>query len=779
MIDKVKTSRPRVLLMAFMCSPDHGSEWAVGWNRAIQCAKHFDTWVICQGDQQAVEVQRFLEINGPIPGLQFEFVPFRPGPKPATLGGLSWLAYGRWHRKAFTVARQLHAKMRFDLVHQVTNTGYREPGYLWKLDVPFVWGPVGGTQNYPWRFLSEAGLRFGLGEALRSLLNNVQLNWSRRGWLATRRARVVFAANSTIRSQFNRARGVDPALMLETGLPRVADVRREVRDPTQPLRILWSGQFIPCKALSLLLKALAQLPRDVPFELRVLGGGPLERRWKRQANQLGISKRIEWLGWQPYHRALEQYTWADVFAFTSLRDNSGNVVLEALANGVPVLCLDHQGVRDIVTTSCGRKIPVSTPRQVVKGLRDALVRFACEPEERAEMGNAAIDRARDFLWSRQGEQMTEVYRRILASSEASEDIRPLRSTPLVRPRLVRRRTRAQQHGPSRDPRFAAGRLSASSRSHIRRIITWGAGRAAAGLNALFGPQGDNGFGILMYHRVAPRDRGLAAPTWNVTPHQFRTQLQGLLARGFEAWPLTKLIEARRQRLRIPSNAFAVTFDDGYENNYQRAWPILRDLGIPATIFLATSYLNGSEPFPFDDWAGAGSKEVAPDSWRPLSTDQCQEMLDAGLIELGAHTHSHQKFVGRHNDFEDDLNQCVEVLQDSFGITNPTFAFPYGADSPELIDAAKRVGVACSLSTRPQRVVEHEDAFQWGRFTVEEDDTPTVLAAKLSGWYTTTANICKTLGQPFIPHSGNGVPRRSGTLLNQAAMTGNGEGNHDG
>ena len=60
---------------------------------------------------------------------------------------------------------------------------------------------------------------------------------------------------------------------------------------------------------------------------------------------------------------------------------------------------------------------------------------------------------------------------------------------------------------------------------------------------------------------------------------------------------------------IPSNVFAVTFDDGYENNYLNALPILRELNVPATIFVATKYLDTDRPFPFDDWSAAGKSGV--------------------------------------------------------------------------------------------------------------------------------------------------------------------------
>jgi len=283
---------------------------------------------------------------------------------------------------------------------------------------------------------------------------------------------------------------------------------------------------------------------------------------------------------------------------------------------------------------------------------------------------------------------------------------------------------------------------------LRRAVMWSSARLAAGMQSVWGNRCRDGFGILMYHRVAPHLPGASAPTWNVTPERLERQLTGLLARGFEPWPLRELIKTRRESGTIPANAFAVTFDDGHVNNYSQAWPVLRALRVPATIFLATKYLDADGPFPFDDWSAAGSSRVPADCWKPLTTAQCHELLAGGLIELGAHTHSHDRFIGRADEFRKDMLACLGLLRDRFGIDRPTFAFPFGAKDAEMIEIAKRVGVSCCLSTEYRRVGPGDDEFHWGRFNVEASDTAATLAAKLSGWYTSVVAARKTLSRPL-------------------------------
>ncbi len=462
------------------------------------------------------------------------------------------------------------------------------------------------------------------------------------------------------------AHGVKPQRLLETGLAQVQAAPRTRDSRGQAVRILWSGLLVHCKALHLLLRALAQLPPEVPYELRILGDGPLRDRWQRLARRLGIAPHVSWLGRLPFHVALRQYAWADLFVFTSLRDTSGNVVLEALAAGVPVLCFDHQGMHDIVTEECGVKIPVTTPREAVSRLAQAIARLWQDPAEWERMSRGAIRRAENFLWSRQEQTMAGLYRAVL------------------------------------------GRKTASQHTHHRQ-----GNRASSTMH----PPTDNPFGILMYHRVSPPVRRAAAPTWNVTPERFRRQLAGLLAHGWRAWPLRRVLACRRHGEPIPAGTFVVTLDDGYDNIYHNAWPILEELSVPATLFLVTAYLDGDRPFAFDNWRAAGSDRVPAAAWRPLSTAHCAEMIAGGLVELGSHTHTHALLSNRAGTFRRDLARSIELLRSRFGLSEVPFAFPFGYAEPEMIAAAREVGATCALTAEPRLVARGADPFTWGRFTV--------------------------------------------------------------
>ncbi len=406
--------RPRVLLLAYACSPCRGSEPGVGWNRALQSARHFDTWVICEQREFAAGIERYTAQRGRVAGLEFAFVPFTAWEELlGRIPGIGYLGYNLWHRRAFRTARRLHQRLRFDLVHQINLCGFREPGYLWKLDAPFVWGPVGGTQNYPWRFLPTAGLYGALWEAARSTLNNLQLRFSPRVRRAARKAALLLAANSTNQRDMARVHGVNILRTPDVGTEHVATTLPPRSPESRSFRILWVGRLEHYKALHVLIEALGSLPASISYELRVIGKGPLENRWRRLADRRGVGQRCQWLGWLPREEVLRQYDWADVFVFTSLRDTTGTVVLEALSRGTPVIGFNHQGVGDVVTDDCGIKIPVVSRQQAVAGFREAILSLQKDPAKRQRLRHGALARAREYHWSRQGDRLASLYRRIL------------------------------------------------------------------------------------------------------------------------------------------------------------------------------------------------------------------------------------------------------------------------------------------------------------------------------------------------------------------------------
>lgn len=386
-------------------------ETRIGWRRALLSAEHFHTTVLCSPSASAFELSQWAHELG-IDSTRIQFLPIQHDSfgQLLTSSAATYLyGYRRWHRQALAVAQALHAEKPFTLVHQVNFCGYREPGDCWRLGLPFVWGPVGGTQYFPAKFLGVPGPLAAGRELMRNALNWFQLRYSPRVRAAANTAAVVLAATSTGCRHLQAGLGVKAIQQLETGLDCQVGPPRLPRDPNAPLKILWAGRLRSWKGFPLLVEALRQLPKSVQVQVRVLGHGPCRRRWQSLAKSAGVDHSIEWIDWPTYPETLSQYRWADVFAFTSLRDTSGTGLLESLASGTPIIGLDHQGAADIMTSDCAIPIPVINPTKTAAAISTAIAELAADQVHLARLSEGARNRASSFAWEQRSEFTRELY----------------------------------------------------------------------------------------------------------------------------------------------------------------------------------------------------------------------------------------------------------------------------------------------------------------------------------------------------------------------------------
>jgi glycosyltransferase involved in cell wall biosynthesis len=420
--------RRRLLVEAFATSPYRGSEPGGGWNVVRRLAAYHDVTVLCfpgYGRDAIEHYQRYLERHGPVPGLTMRWVEQPPLSRWLQREGVWFRAvyyrgYRAWEKAAWRVARELDAEQSFDLVHRLNMTGYREPGFLWQMDRPFVWGPVAGAVMMPRPFFKLLSWRDRGFYGLRNVLNAWQMRTKRRCRQAASRARKVWAVDDLNRSMLREHFGTESTLLLDSGCE--PDERRRVRDAPsgRPLRVLWSGVHEGRKCLPILLHALRMLKREGHrFELTVLGEGPETAGWKKLASKLGVQGHIAWQGRVPQPEAVARMQDADVLVLTSLQEAATHVVMEALASGLPVICHDACGMGVAVNPSCGIKVPMIDPATSIEGFAAALRTLIETPEKLPELSAGAIGRADELSWDRKVMDFVAAYEQVLhAEAEA-------------------------------------------------------------------------------------------------------------------------------------------------------------------------------------------------------------------------------------------------------------------------------------------------------------------------------------------------------------------------
>ncbi len=212
---------------------------------------------------------------------------------------------------------------------------------------------------------------------------------------------------------------------------------------------------------------------------------------------------------------------------------------------------------------------------------------------------------------------------------------------------------------------------------------------------------NSGAVILMYHSI-----GDEAEFFSVSANEFEKQLRYLVQHDYHVIPLDALVKIMREGKTIPANTVVITIDDGYQNNYTHAFPLLQKYKIPASIFVVTGKVG--------DKTTARKGSVIP----MLTWEQIDEMHTSGLIGIYPHTQTHPKLptLGEFV-IKEEIKKSMDSLQ-AHTISPVLFAYPYGLYNEKVIAITKELGVQAAVSVVPGRVQLGDDLYTLKRNSVD-------------------------------------------------------------
>jgi glycosyltransferase involved in cell wall biosynthesis len=401
----------RILISAYACEPEKGSEPGIGWNWVRQIVRFHEVWVITRANNRA-PIEKSLA-KEPLPNVHWVYFDL---PRWACF----WkkgergvhLYYYLWQIAAYFVARKVHRCIGFNLVHHVTFGNYWLPSCLGLLPIPFIWGPVGGGESAPHAFWRSFSLRGKAYELLRDLVRSVA-QFSPIVRLTTWRAAVGLAATPQTEKRLRSLGCRNVAVLSSVGLSKdeIGRLCSFTIRQSNPLRLVSIGNLLHWKGFELSLRGFAHFQSRFPAaEYWIIGDGPERKRLRKLAQRLGVGGSVTFWGAIPRRQVLEKLAECDVLLHPSLHDSGGWVCLEAMAAGRPVVCLDLGGPALQVREDTGIKVPATSPEQVVSDLAAAMMQLAEDPDLRIRLGVAARQRVREhFDWDQKGVFMASLY----------------------------------------------------------------------------------------------------------------------------------------------------------------------------------------------------------------------------------------------------------------------------------------------------------------------------------------------------------------------------------
>ena len=408
-----KAPLKKILVSAYACEADQGSEPGVGWNFVKFIGQNHHTWVITKKNNRE-SIEKYMSAN---PNLNLNFV---------YVGLPKWLTFWKkgqrgvrtyyylWQFSAFLAARKLHKHVGFDLGHHVTFVN----DWLWSFfaltPIPFIWGPIGSHPKIPAGLLPHSKAWF--KEIVRLTIQRSMRIIDPLYWLTAIRAKRIIGINNETAKQFPLSLFSASKFIVESAIAHENTPVNTEKKQDGKTTVLYVGRFHHTKCPHLVIETFSKsLPQLEDARLVMVGRGPEENNLKILADRLGCSDTIDFIPWCTQTEVFDLMSSSTLFFFPSA-EGGGMVVIEAMSYGLPVICLEYGGPGVMVPDDCGYKAPITSKQKIVENLSQAIVDY-CNNDEKLERASKAakIHALNNLSWEGKFERIFSVYEDLFAS----------------------------------------------------------------------------------------------------------------------------------------------------------------------------------------------------------------------------------------------------------------------------------------------------------------------------------------------------------------------------
>lgn len=220
----------------------------------------------------------------------------------------------------------------------------------------------------------------------------------------------------------------------------------------------------------------------------------------------------------------------------------------------------------------------------------------------------------------------------------------------------------------------------------------------------------NGINILMYHQVGEFAPMKAHRSTYCDHRRFASQMAFLARFGYTVLSMDQVLACLRGEAPVPPKAVALTFDDGYENFYEYAFPVLKQHGFPAMVYLISGLLG--QP---SSWFAKDGRDTPP----LMSAERVRQLHREG-IDFGSHSATHVKLADQDtNRIREEVTRSKRELEDVLGAAVTNFCYPYGSHDMRAVEAVAEAGYQCATTCV--------------RAPATPDDDPLTLPRKAVSW----------------------------------------------
>jgi glycosyltransferase involved in cell wall biosynthesis len=394
----------KILLSAYACEPDKGSEPEVGWKWATTLAGLGNEIYVITRSNNKKNIEEYLAINK-ISNLKFIYFDY---PKwflkifKRKSNPNSYLYFLLWQIGIFFIVRPYIKKIKFDFIHHVTFVSFRFPSFLCLYKIPFIFGPISGGDTIPKKLRKNFTFYEKIKEFLRDT-SNYYIKISPLMNLTFFKSSIIYVNSEETKKSIPSVYHHKTKLMLAIGMDNLINNNINFTENKKIFNICYAGNLLNLKGLSIILGTFNQLKKENNnIFLNIAGRGPNESMLKKKADDYNINQSISWLGKIKRCELFELFKKSDLLIFPSLRDSGGLVVLEAMSHGLTVATLNIGGPGQIVNNDCGVKINVEKKEEdeIILELSSSINYLISNRSKLNIKKQKSVERVSDFSWKK-------------------------------------------------------------------------------------------------------------------------------------------------------------------------------------------------------------------------------------------------------------------------------------------------------------------------------------------------------------------------------------------
>ena len=399
-----------ILYIAYSCDPYFGSENKIGWNIPLEASKNHRVFVLTK-EEHKKNIQHYCIENG-IDNIRFYYADikeiYKKIFKPPFYSG----RLNIWHKKALPIAEEICRENGIEIIHQIAPIEFRSIGKYYGIpDTKFVCGPLAGGQNVPKPLMSYTGKDKPI-EKLREIINRFYKRKIKASGILNKCDCILYANYETKAFLEPSAKST---VIPETALKKSELVNTfEKDDNKEECVFLVVSRFTATKGYNLLFDAVKRIPDSLNYKIKIIGYGPLENEVKALfESDKNVMRHTEFLGRLPFSKMNEQYQSADALVFPTFREATGSVILEAMANGLPVITANRCGGSVLCSPSYAYLYSAASKNGWANHLRFAMLHCINNLDEVHEKGRKAREAAEHFTFEKRVETYSKIYEDLL------------------------------------------------------------------------------------------------------------------------------------------------------------------------------------------------------------------------------------------------------------------------------------------------------------------------------------------------------------------------------